>query len=70
MTEFEGRRLWATNRAHLSFLIKWLSTGGALPKHGHVDRSYLEALPKWLRARKDRAEILKRLHRLQGDGDV
>jgi len=68
-TEFEGRRLWARDRAHLDFLIAWLSTGGKLPDHADVDRVYLEVLPKWLRARKNRAAIVERLRRLQVQDD-
>lgn len=68
-TDFEGHRLWARSRAHLDFLIEWLSDGGKLPAHGDVDRAYLEALPKWLRARKDRAAIVARLRRLRDQDD-
>jgi hypothetical protein len=68
-TEFDGHRLWARDRAHLDFLIKWLSDGAKLPEHADVGRAYLEALPKWLRARKNRAAIVDRLRRLQDQDD-
>lgn len=68
-TEFDGRRLWARDRAHLDFLIAWLSSAGQLPDHADAGRVHLEALPKWLRARKNRAAIVGRLRRLQEQDD-
>ena len=69
VTEFDGHRLWAENRRHLDFLIDWLVRGGSRIHRNIADRAYLEALPKWLRAGRNRAAILRRLRRLRGDHD-
>lgn len=66
VTDFDGHRLWATNREHLEALIQWLERGET--ERG-IEGAYLEALPKWLRAGKNRSAILERLRRLKGDGE-
>lgn len=60
--DFRGHRLWATNREHLDALIEWLDRG--VTERG-IAGAYLEALPKWLRAGKNRLALLERLRRLQ-----
>jgi hypothetical protein len=47
-TDFRGKRLWAVNRKHLSFLISWLS--GEIEKSdlSRADRALVETLPKWM----------------------
>ncbi|HRI68853.1 MAG TPA: hypothetical protein PK156_31705 [Polyangium sp.] len=64
VTKFQGRRLWAANRQQLNALIEWLERG--VTERG-VEGAYWEALPKWLRAGKNRLAILDRLRRLRGD---
>ena len=64
VTDFRGHRLWATNRKHLDALIEWLE--GGVTERG-IEGVYLEALPKWLRAGKNRPVLLERLRRLQRD---
>src|ERR1700749_621224 len=58
-TDFRGKRLWANNRQHVSFLISWLS--GEIPKHklSMGDRTVVEAFPKWLILAKNKPAILK-----------
>lgn len=65
VTDFRGRRLWARNRKHLDFLIEWLESG--VTDRG-IDGASQEALPKWLRAGKNRPALLERLRRLQREG--
>lgn len=66
VTDFRGHRLWAANREQLDALIEWLERGGERER-GIAEGAYLEALPKWLRAGKNRLAILDRLRRLQSD---
>ena len=55
-TEFKGHRLWARNRSHLDFLTLWIS--GKRSKTT-VDRSAVEAFPKWMILAKNRTGVLK-----------
>ena len=55
-TEFKGHRLWARNRSHLSFLTLWISGNRS---KATVDRSAVEAFPKWMILAKNRAGVLK-----------
>ena len=64
VTGFRGHRLWATNREQLDALIEWLNRGET-PRG--IEGACLEALPKWLRAGKNRLALLERLRRLQRD---
>lgn len=68
VTEFDGHRLWAENRERLDLLIEWLSGDGRIRKRSLFERAYLEALPKWLRTRRDRARILERPERMREAG--
>lgn len=65
-TNFKRHRLWARNRRHLAFLISWFS--GEISKAGLDvgDRSRVETFPKWMILAKNRADILRCLHRMAG----
>lgn len=64
VTEFEGERLWATNRAHLDALIALLSRPSGERRLPFPDSASFEALPKWLRAHRNRDGILAALAKM------
>jgi len=63
-TSFQGERLWATNRADLDRLIAWVGARQR-PRAPFPEGVTIEALPKWLKAGKNRAAILECLRRLR-----
>lgn len=63
-TSFQGERLWATNRTDLDRLINWVAARQR-PRAPFPEGVTIEALPKWLKARKNRAAILECLRRLR-----
>src|SRR5215831_14568980 len=63
-TTFKGHRLWAVNRIHLAFLMSWLSGEIREGDLGVGDRAMVEAFPKWMVLRKNRAGILRCLKKM------
>lgn len=57
-----GHRLWAVNESQRKWLIQWLSGNLDNSRLSLTDRSYVEALPKWvLMHRQDAVECLQKM---------
>jgi hypothetical protein len=63
-TEFDGHRVWARDLADLERLIAWIS-GGCQKSRPPSSR---DEYPRWIRTRKHRPELLRRLIRLRDQG--
>ncbi len=59
-----GQTLWARNMAHLDFLENYVSAN-LRQRTANVNRSVASRLPQWIKAAKNREEILKCIKRLR-----
>ncbi len=58
-----GRVLWACDEAHLDFLERYVAAGLREQEAGNA--SLASRLPAWMKSRKNRAAVLRGLHRLR-----
>ncbi|MCT4592681.1 MAG: hypothetical protein N4A57_00185 [Anaeromicrobium sp.] len=63
-----GEKLWSYNLKHLEYIERFVSASireGYCDEHGWKNNSMVSRLPKWIKERKNRDEILKCIKRMK-----
>ena len=66
LTFFQGKPVWALNREHLEYLIKYLSVNLRLKPYNITGMSQSDHLPTFMKTAKNRERIVKLLKKMQG----
>lgn len=66
LTFFQGKPVWAMNREHLEYLIKYLSANLRLKPYNIIGMSQSDYLPTFMKTAKNRERIVKLLKKMQG----
>ena len=65
LTFFQGKPVWALNREHLEYLIKYLSANLRLKPYNITGMSQSDHLPTFMKTAKNRERIVKLLKKMQ-----
>ena len=65
LTSFHGKPVWALNRKHLEYLIKYLSADLRVKPSNVIGMSQSDHLPTFMKTAKNRERIVKLLKKMQ-----